>query len=482
MPVDDRHPEYSNIRPDWKRCRDAAKGQRAIHAATEEYLSRLDKQDDAGYEAYLSRATFYEATTRTVEGLGGMIFRKKPAIEENGMTDFLEDVTMSGTDINGFAQDLVKNVLEVGRAGILVDHPTMEQVIDEETGEPVPLSQAQVEAANLRPFLKEYTAESIINWRISRVNNKSQLSEVRLDEYVEEQDPEDEFSVYSIHQIRVLELNELGQYQQRIFREKTTANNKSKAQWEQYGETIIPTRDGSPLDFIPFIFVKTDSTSPKVDEPPLMGLVNINISHYKTTADLEHGAHFTGLPTAVITGHAKGDEDVFQIGSTSAWVFSDADADAKYLEFEGKGLDTLKEMLESKESKMAAMGAQMLTPDTRRNEAAETAEIRHNGENSVLSSISMTISEALNMALDYAAQWMNVEAATITLNTDFMAKMLNPQMIQALLLAYQQGTISKQTLFENFKRGELVDTEKSFEDEQSEIENNDPFEGEGDEE
>ena len=471
MPVDDLHPEYKTHLADWKKCRDASAGQRAIHEAGEIYLSKLSEQEKDEYAAYLERALFYEATGRTVEGLGGMIFRKAPVIDEKSMTEFLEDVSLDGTDIVGFAQDLTKNILEVGRSGILVDHPTMEV---NEAGEQIQLTQAQMEVKNLRPFMKEYKAESVIFWRIGRVKNKAALVEVRLKETIEEQDPKDEFGVIHTEQIRVLEINEADQYQQRLFRKKAGATNAEQAKYEPYGQPIIPVVAGAALDMIPFVFAKTDSTSPSVDEPPLMGLVNVNISHYKTTADLEHGAHFTGLPTAVITGHTKGDEDTFRIGSTKAWVFSDPAAEARYLEFEGKGLQTLVELLASKEDKMASLGAQMLTPSTRKNEAEGTAEMRHMGENSVLSSISVTISEALNKALEYAAMWMAVDPATIKLNTDFMAQTLTPQMMQALLLSWQSGGISKQTYFENMQRGEIIDSEKSFEDEQSETETTPP--------
>lgn len=477
MPVDDLHPEYKTHLADWNKCRDASNGQRAIHSAGEIYLSKLSEQDDDEYNAYLERALFYEATGRTVEGLGGMIFRKTPVIDEKSMKEFLQDVSLDGTDLTGFAQDLTKNVLEVGRSGILVDHPTMDLETNE-AGEIVKMTQAQVEAQNIRPFIKEYKAESIIFWRVGRVNNKSALVEVRLQETVEEQDTQDEFGVIHIEQIRVLEINEANQYQQRLFRKKAGSSKNEQAKYEPYGDPIISMVGGKALDIIPFVFVAADSTSPNIEEPPLMGLVNVNVSHYKTTADLEHGAHFTGLPTAVITGHTKGDEDIFRIGSTKAWVFSDPAAQARYLEFEGKGLDTLVGLLSSKEDKMASLGAQMLTPSTRKNEAEGTAEMRHMGENSVLSSISVTISEALNKALEYAALWMNVEPATVKLNTDFMAQSLTPQMMTALLQSLQAGRISPQTYFENMQRGEIIDGEKSFEDEQSELETIAPIKGE----
>jgi hypothetical protein len=68
---------------------------------------------------------------------------------------------------------------------------------------------------------------------------------------------------------------------------------------------VYPLMNGKPLDFIPFTFLSTDDNTAEVDEPPLIDLVNVNLSHYRTCADLEHGAHFTGLPTPYITRRSR---------------------------------------------------------------------------------------------------------------------------------------------------------------------------------
>lgn len=452
MAVNNTHPDYDFYAGQWQTARDAQSGQAAIHAARTRYLDKLSEQTDAEYKSYLKRTVFFEATDRTIQGLKGMIFRKAAVIDEGGMgEDFLDDVTLDETSLEGFANALVQDTLITGRAGIMVDYPAVNGEI---------VTRAQQQAMGIRPFLKEYKAESIINWRC----DGGKLVEVRLQEFVDIQ--KDEFEYEEQEQIRVLDLNE-GVYRQRVFIK--TKDKNGRISWVVNSE-VQPKMNNQSMDFIPFIFVSSVNTSPEIDKPPLIGLVNLNVSHYKTTADLEHGAHFTGLPTAVITGHTPEEgEDSFRIGSTSAWIFSNPDATATYLEFEGKGLESLEKLIASKESKMAALGAQMLMPQERRNEAAETAALRHNGEQSVLADIANTVSDSLNKALEIAAMWMAVEPATIELNTDFMPVSMTPQMLQALVGSWQQGAISSATLFENLQRGEIIDHKKSFDDEQSEI-------------
>jgi hypothetical protein len=118
-------------------------------------------------------------------------------------------------------------------------------------------------------------------------------------------------------------------------------------------------------------------------------------------ADLEHGAHFTGLPTPIITGHNLGEDETFSIGSTTAWVlpneytdvkYLEFTTDVKYLEFTGQGLGALESRLVSKERQMATLGARLLVEEKAAVEAAETHNIKRQGENSALSSVAESIS------------------------------------------------------------------------------------------
>jgi hypothetical protein len=137
-------------------------------------------------------------------------------------------------------------------------------------------------------------------------------------------------------------------------------------------------------------------------------LVTLNLSHYRTTADLEHGAHFTGLPTAVISGYQPSVGEKLSIGGTAAWAFPDPQAKASYLEFTGQGLGALENRLKDKEAGMAAIGARMLTPDKATAEAARTVQMRHSGEGAVLASIGDMIEHGFDRILQIMADWAGI--------------------------------------------------------------------------
>lgn len=463
-----RHKEYEDYAVKWKRCRDVMAGQDAVHNAGIAYLPKLKEQSDEDYSAYVRRACFYNASWRTVSGFCGMMFRKPPKQEiPAGLESLLKDVTMSGVSFSDFTKDVANDVLEVGRIGLLVDHPTTVQA--EGT-----VTVAVAEAMNLRPTIKSYPAESIINWKFRNINNQIMLSMVVLAE--EHNEPDGEFAEKTETRYRVLDLvPETNLYRVRVFR------INSKQEDEQVGPDLFPLMNGKPLNFISFVFIGPDGTEAKLEEPPLIDLVNVNISHYKTTADYEHGCHFTGLPTPWVAGYqaasdAKGVTEKLYIGSQAAWIFPDPNAKAGYLEFTGQGLKTLRDNLDAKKQEMATLGARMLADSsTRQVETFGATAIKHVGENSILASISIAVSAGLTKALEWFAKWAGKDGKIVyEINRDFLPVQMDGPTLTAYVGAWQQGALSETELFDTLKRGDVIDAEKTLEEHQSEIDNAPP--------
>ncbi len=453
MPVSDTHLDYAGRWPLWRKCRDVVAGQEAVQARGELYLPRLDGQSDGDYGAYKARALFYNASQRTLDGMLGLIFRRAPRVDLPPALDPLsQDVDMAGLALPAFAESCVREVLTVGRCGILADHPP---------ARPELVTAGQAAGANQRPFLRLFRAEDIIDWREGQRHNATVLTQVRLAESVAVGDPEDEFASLDLPQIRVLDLDGEGLYRQRLYR-------KIDDDWRQAGQDIQPLMNGRRMSFIPFVFLGPKDTRPAVDKPPLLDLVNVNLSHYRSTADLEHGAHFTGLPTAVITGHRLEEGEGLSIGAGEAWVLASPDAEASFLEFKGQGLSTLERRLDAKEAQMAAIGARLLAPDKRAAEAAETMALRRAGENSVLAGLAQAISHGLTRALAMLAAWAGTPGAVrFDLNRDYLPVAMSAQELNAHVAAWQAGALSTRSLFEALQQGEVIAEAVTFEAEEA---------------
>jgi hypothetical protein len=452
--VDTQHEDYQEYQEQWKLCRNLAEGQCAVHKAGVKYLPMLKNELGEDYAARKGRTTLYNAYWRTVSGLIGMLFKRQPVIEvDASLEEMMKDINLKGMSLETFAQEIVEESLVIGRVGVLVDFPAANTE---------GMTEADVSKLNLRPTLQKYESESIINWKMGLVNNKYILTLIVLTE--EFDIPKNEFESECETRYRVLDLS-TGVYRQRVFR----INDKGE---DELLSEFYPVMRGKNLDYIPFQFIGAENLTSDIDAPPLIDMADLNIAHYKVSADYEHGCHFTGLPTPWIAGYRppEGSDNLY-IGSSTAWVFSDPSAKAEFLEFKGTGLTALESNLSRKEQQMAILGARMLAQDKKMVESADTASIHRAGENSILAAIAANVSEGLSRSLIIFSQWTGgSDNASIEINKDYLNMPLSAQELTAMVAAWQAGAISQQTLFYNLKSGEMYPDNITFEDEQSMIE------------
>jgi hypothetical protein len=463
MPVNTAHPQYDLAKPKWKRIRDVVAGTDSVHAAGEAYLPKLKDQTAQEYQAYVRRATWYGATARTLEAMHGLVFRKPAVI--TGPQDLLEDLTMTGKSAADVASEAARHVLEVARVGVMVDFAKVDGIEVSNA--------AQAAAKGLRSYASLYAAESMINWREERINGTMQLSLMVLQEAYEKDAEEgavdDLFKRETATQYRVLLLDaETGNYTQRVYREGANG-------WYIHSQTV-PLMRGIPMKSIPFFVITNEHIGAEVTDPPVIDLVDMNLSHYRTSADLEQGAHITAIPTPWVAGYQKVDEkETFKMGSTSAWVFADPNVKVDFLEFNGHGLQTIEKIMDRKEMMMAKLGARMLMDQKGGVESAQALEIKSSGETSVLGAVAVLVGRAMTKVLEIAAEWNgSSEKCACELNTEFVLTSMDPAKISALVSAWQAGAISHKTLFWNLKQGEAVADSVDFEEEKADIENDGP--------
>lgn len=457
MPVNDSHAQYDVYADLWQRCRDVFAGEDAVKAGGTRYLPLVsEKMKPGDYEAYKTRALFYSAMARTVQGLAGLIFRKDPEVTvPDALQQQLADCTLTGAPFSVFAQQSLQDVLIVGRFGVLLDVATEE-----------------ASRSRRRPYLVGYPAERIVNWQTIQRNGESVLSLVVLSETQEQPDTADKFRINEIQQYRVLELDAEGYYKVSLWASESGGAYKIIQEYEPRFAL------GDRLDFIPFCFFGPSGISPAVEKPPLLDLANVNLSHYRSSADLEHARHFCALPTAVFTGFKIDTDKPVGIGSSQAIISEDPSAKAEFLEFKGQGVEPLERALESKEGLMAVLGARLLEPQKRAAETAETLRLRQAGESAVLRTIANTASQGFSLLLKWWALWGGFPAdpaPACLLNTDFVDSYLNPEEIKALVTLWQSGGISHSTLYANLQAGEITRPGVSFDQEKSDISADAPF-------
>ena len=460
MPANSTHLEYDANLVKWLRARDVIAGEDAIKTAGEKYLACLDAQSDDEYLGYKSRACFFNATSRTCDGFLGLLFRRDPEVKlpdrhagvGGALRVFTDDVDLMGTSLFTFCKGVVGEVLAVGRTGTLIDW------------------QGDGES---RACVVRYVAEDILNWQTRRINGRNVVTMIAVREVVERTDDDDPFAMKLVETVRVLRLvpNNEGahgvtrptewRYEVEVWEYLA---DKNESVWVLV-ENRVPLRLGKPLPLIPFVFHGPRNSLPNVDKMPLADIIYINLDHYRLDADYKHGLHFTALPTAWVSGFEKTDD--LRMGSSTAWVSENVGAVAGFLEFKGHGLSTFEKAQDRDERLMAVLGSRMLEDTKRVGETADAIELRQAGENSILMTLALSVSDSISQVLRWVYWWnsteqfpedVSEELVLLKINTDFTAKGLTALELTAIVGAWQAGAISQVTMFDLFRKGEVLPT------------------------
>jgi len=410
MPINSKHPEFDVTKSTL--TNDAFSGN------VLDCIPRLTGQTDQEYKDYRERAAFFNVVKRTCKALVGAITRKP--YTTNIDTD---DINISGgLNFDEFINNILEQIKIGGRIGLLAD-------FDDSRGEPTIIS---------------YTNKRIVNWR----EDNDKLILVVLEEPYYKPKDNDPYEVEIVNRYRELLLLE-DVYTVRVWEQST---NKSWRVTEEY----IPSHRGKTFDHIPFVCINTTDTTNEPKEPTLYTLAAINIAHFKNSTDLEHAAHYTALPQPYIAGGVDGDASELPIGTFSVWQLTEGST-ADYLEFSGKGIGTLQEMMRHKEEQMSAIGSRLLQ-EKKGVEATETLRIKQGGETATLVNLVGAVESGLQTILTHYQMWNGKETEIeFEMNKDFTPTRLSPQEIKSLMDAVVAGTISQETFLQNLYDGEIVD-------------------------
>lgn len=456
MSVNTPSQEHTDRQPDWALMRAFVEGRRAV-LLDSTYLTKLPGHDTDTYKLFSERSYLFNATQRSVDGLVGLMFRKAPAAEwSESFAPYAHDMTRTGHSAAQFAEQIANEVVTVGACGVLVDHPAQE----------APGTLAQADALSQRPYARLYTIENVLSVRETVIGSDRVYSQIRLAEINSQPDPQDEFADINTDRVRVLDLDESGNYRVRVY-EKSEGSPDTEfvlisEEW--------PRRAGSMLQEIPFRFFTRRGNVADYPKPPLLDLAESNNSHLNDSALLQWGLMWTANPTPCFIDLKLAEGETIKLGSSNGLMFGEG-GDGRFMEFSGRGLESIRNSLEDKRRDMGTLGARMLMEERKGVEAAQTAQIHRAGENSILSAIAAQISAGMEWALDTIGEWAGVPAdVSFSINQDYMATSMSGQDLSALMMAWQGGGISQGDLFAVLQRGEIIDDKKTLEEHQDELE------------
>lgn len=408
------HRDYAANAPKWKKVRDV------LAANCTSYLRNVGASEpDETYARqrqgeYADGAVFYNFTKRTLSGMVGAVTRKPPEIELPRELEYLlTNSDGAGLGLESQSQDALREIDAIGRGGLLVDAP-----------DAAAATKAEQNAGKLNPRIQFYTAENIVNWRKQKHGSTQVLSMVVLREAYEYVNAANEFQQLCGEVYRVLELVD-GLYQQRIF----TFDNQGAFIGEP--QVITPNRAGKRMDYIPFVFIGADNNDDTVDPAPLDTLADINIGHYRNSADVEESAFVCSQPTLMVYPGDNMSPQAFQelnpngirIGSRRGHNLGAGGA-SELLQAQPSNL--ARELMKDKEQQAVMVGAQLITPTAQI--TAESARLQRSADTSIMATIAINVSMAYEQAIKWCAEMMGLSGdITFELNTELFLSMMTAQ-------------------------------------------------------
>jgi hypothetical protein len=443
-------PNVSFIRPELAKVlslyftiRDCLSGSETVKKAKDKYLPIPNSDDKsaantARYKEYLARAVFYNVTRRTLAGLVGQIFSRDPVVKVPATLEgVIKDVDGTGLTIEQQAMRSCNYVTSYSRSGLFVDYPA--------TGGEVTV--AELNSGKIQPTITQFAPWQIINWRTKKVGSKTIFTLVVISEVHCIHD--DGFEMKNAGRFRVLKLNEAGNYVQEIWTEPqpTTYDGTKplKGNFTQKQVVNVLGPDGQPFKEIPFMFIGSENNDEAVDYPNLYDMADLNIAHYRNSADYEEACFIVGQPTVAATGLTKQwVDDVLKgklaMGSRGG-IPLPVGASVELLQAEERTM--IKEAMDTKERQMVALGAKLVQQKDVQRTATES-KLEASSESSVLSNIAKNVSAAYVWALEWCGKFANAGESKIEfkLNDDFDLSNYTVEQQNAVVKNWQAGALT----------------------------------------
>ena len=453
--VNVKHQLYAEYEEKWHKMRHVFSGEEVLKKHSKKYIPPLEGQTELQYQEVINRESFENYTQKTAQGITGLIFAKAPIIEIGSKIKAIQDnIDLAQSTIIDLAQHCVGQIVEVGRAGLLVDMQSYNT-----SG----LSVAEAELLNIRPYIKLYTTENILNWRYEIINNKTVLTLLVLQEqyvkrYVSEFVPEYDYRyrVYTLEngmvRVRVLD------HAENFLEEET-----------------YPMMNGKNLDFIPFIPIGAKDLHIEPTNPPLLDIANINLSHWYLSVERRNALHYVGFPSIYGVGIQQRQGETINLGAGTINLFNNPQAKLEFLQLSAEGMGSVEKALEEKKQAMLALGARLLAPESASQISENTMQMKTAGSRAVIIQLADTISRGIEKALTIMAMWLNDSGKIVfKLNTDYNLSEMSPQLITACIQANQVGLMPKKDVYNNLKKGEMTNYE-TFEEWSNDLETQSPL-------
>jgi hypothetical protein len=457
--VDAHSAAYDSMAEKWPKIDALLGGTQAMRDAGEEFLPKMELEEQAAYERRLAQSFLFNAYADTARKVSSKPFTTPVSVEgEEKLHDQLRaisgDADRSGTDLTQLGRELFWIGFNRGLFHILVDYP---QAPEGETP-----TKEDDEATGRRPVLIPLWPDQIFAWKTREgANGEVVLSQARIYEQVTRSGEEtDDFGEEVVERIRV-------------FNEKTWEVWEKKSTESAYTSVANGTlsREGVPI--VTGYFEKTEMMTA---DPPLEDLAWLNIEHWQSASDQRNILRFARTGVWWMSGVSEDEAEAVSLGPSQMSWSKSPDADMKVVEHSGSAVQCGERDLSKLEERMQLMGLRPFLQQARGATATSQTINEARGETEIQAWI-RSIERALTSAYRIAAEWVGSELPEdfkIDIVTEFATSLREQQDVTSLLEARKIKDISRETLLRELKRRRILGEDVVIADEVDAVEKEAP--------
>ncbi len=440
------NPQYDSALEDWILCSDCFSGERAVKRRGELYLPRTEGQmadpvyGIRRYEAYKSRANYFNYFASTIISMIGILHREPPEAVElpPELASLEQNFSVENEPLSAALARISFLQLAYGRCGVLLD--------------------PQESGAKAAPRAAVYPAHRILDW--GALPGSEGFDFLVLDESGDAFDPVSKSRVFR-PMLRLCALDPArGYYSLSLTPEEYAAFDFRAEQ----PESSFPCVNGKRLEKIPFTFFNASDNTSEVGRPPLLPLANICLAVYRGEADYRHALYMQGQATLFLKGFPLDDPPMTGAGN---YIHTESpDASGSFLEISGSGLGEMR----AAQNDLHAMARSMGVLLEENGDSGTALKTRLTVRTSLLRTVASAAGTGMTDLLKTAAEWCSADPEKVLFkpNLDFSDSAVSTNEVVQLWNARSAGLpISERSIHDWLRKNDF--TGLAYEDELAEI-------------
>lgn len=414
----------------------------AMRAAGEVYLPKFKSEvaDEVNgqidYERRLQSSTLVPYFEDTIKSMTGRVFYKPFTLDQlhDDVAQYADDFNAGGKSLQGVFESVFYEALAYSRSYVVVDYSLSEEA----------RTRAEEKAQGARPYAFKVDIDQVLDVR----EKNGRLTLFKYQHQVIDEDATTDFEVVYQDEIVLMTAGLTRRYRK-----------SDKGSWYEFDSRAVKV-GGKMLEYVTAFELKLGR------KPPLQNLAELNIKHWQSQSSQDNIIDTARVPILKLSGvDANSTDGIFISGG----LMLPQGADAAYVEHSGAAIQAGQASLDKLEEQMGVAGAKLLTR-TKMALTDHQAKSESIKEVSELMLYGMILGDFMNKVIDMFGKWLGVKAGAIDITDNLKNAADSETPVNELLLAYREGIISAQTVYETLTANGIIDDARSYADEMEIIE------------